>query len=123
MGGSFGGFAGRDVPCRVLEGVLGEGSVPEEDSAGDEGHEEPLVGVHRYRVGPLDTRQDPRILPTQAGGSAVGRIHMEPEAGLLGQIGQLREGVDGPGCGGSGDSDDGERLQPLHAGPLPSFPA
>ena len=111
------------TPLRVLqvfgtdrERLFQRPHVLHHQAAGLEGLEEPLVGVHRDGVGPLDTGEERGALPRTGW-----RIHRRPpstmQPDLLGltEVRQLFDGIDGPRVRRARVSADRDRVQAFGA--------
>ena len=90
------------------EGGCEGGFIAHHDDAARLGHEQPLVGVDRDRVGPLqayETLGDHRCC-----GQTVGTIDMHPDAMFRADVGDRIQGIDGAGERGArrGDDRDGD---------------
>ncbi len=78
--------------------------------------EEPLVGVDRDRIGALQVRHPGRVAGRQADRAAVGGVDVEPQAVVLGKVGQVCCPVHRPGVRRAGHGADRER--PQATGPI-----
>ena len=110
------GVVGQAHVGEVLEvlgarrvGVFEDRTVPHDQTAAAVGQEHPLVGVEGDGVGSLDALESLVAALGELEEAAVGGVDVEPEVVLLGEVGQVVQGVDGAGVGGAGAGDDEER--------------
>src|SRR5207244_10682003 len=73
------------------------------------GDEHPLWRVERDRVGALDAAQPPSMFVRERERAAVGRVYVEPESVLAGDVGQIVQGVYDAGRGRARRACDAER--------------
>ena len=94
------------------EGLREPVAVPHQQGRTLDRLEQPFVAVDHHRIGPLDAGQLTPPLLAQQGSTTVGRVHMQPQAMAVGQIGQLGQRIDGAGVGRAGADGQAEGLQP-----------
>ena len=93
--------------------------MPDEQDAARLGHEQPLVGVDRHGIGPLEAGEQHGGGAGGRGRKAVGAVHVQPDASLRADLCQLLERVDGarqrrPCRCDDGNRDDARRAVGVH---------
>ncbi len=72
-----------------------------------------FVAIQGDGIGPLDPRQQRLIAGGEQGRAAPGGIHVEVDLLALGNVRQLRQGVDGAEIGAAGHADQCQHLELL----------
>ena len=100
------------IGAAPLVGVDQVGLVAHQQGADPERDGQTLVRIDCNRVCLLDPGQDGIAPLRQLEEPAIGGVDMKPEPLVGGDPGQSGKGVDSPGVGGPGRSDDEERVTP-----------
>ena len=91
----------------MAEGGAGGGGFLVENTAAADGEVEPLVGVERNGVG-FGYAVEEMARGGESGKAAVSGVDVEPEALTANETGEVANGIDGAGGGGTGAGDDAE---------------
>ena len=90
---------------------LETGPVADHEPTDVVGLEEPLVRIDRDRIRSVEVRDSAGVAGRQERAGAVGRIDVEPQPLVSCQVGELADGVDRSGVGGTGDGRDRDGRQ------------
>ena len=107
-----GGALVRDVRLLVRERVEEVLAAAHEQDAAGLRQVEPLVGVERHRVDPVEAGEEVAGGRCGRGGEPVGAVDVQPDAGLGAHVGERVDRVDGAGQRRARRGDDRDRDAP-----------